>query len=54
MNLAAEVRRQFRVKTVIVPIVLGAFWDSPSKTIRIARKIGIEDVTGSLQSAVLL
>ena len=24
MDLAAEVRRQFRVKTVIVPIVLGA------------------------------
>ena len=24
MDLAAEVRRQFRVKTVVVPIVLGA------------------------------
>ena len=35
MDLAAEVRRQFRVKTVIVPIVFGSFGDTPSKTIRI-------------------
>ena len=40
IDLAGEVRRQFRVKTLIVPIVLGALGDSPSKTIRIAQKIG--------------
>ena len=38
MDLAVEVRRQFRVKTVIVPIYTNS--DSPSKTIRIVRKIG--------------
>ena len=31
MNLAAELRRQFRVKTVIVPIVLGALGTVPVK-----------------------
>ena len=31
MDLTAEVRRQFRVKTVIIPIVLGAFETVPAK-----------------------
>ena len=48
MDFAAEVRRQFRVKTVIVPIVLGAFLSESLK------KSGIEDVIGSLETAVLI
>ena len=48
MDFAAEVRRQFRVKTVIVPIVLGAFLSESLK------KLGIEDVIGSLETAVLI
>ena len=31
MDLAAELRRQIRVKTVIVPIVLGALRTVPTK-----------------------
>ena len=31
MDLTAEVRRQFRVKTLIIPIVLGAFETVPAK-----------------------
>ena len=31
MDLTAEVRRHFRVKTVIIPIVLGAFETVPAK-----------------------
>ena len=40
MDLAAEVRRQFRVKTVIVPIVLGALGTVPAKLSKSLKKIG--------------
>ena len=54
MDLAAEVRRQFRVKTVIVPIVLGALGAVPEKLSESLEKLEIEDIIGSLQTAVLI
>ena len=54
MDLTAEVRRQFRVKTVIVPIVLGALGIVPAKLSESFEKLEIEDIIGSLQTAVLI
>ena len=54
MDLAAKVRRQFRVKTVIVPIVLEALGTVPPKLSELLEKLEIEYVIGSLQTAVLL
>ena len=53
MDLAAGVRRQFMVKIVIVPIVLGALGTAPAKLSKLLKKLEIEDVIGSLQTAVL-
>ena len=44
MDLAAEVRRQFRVKTVIVPIFLGALGTAPAKIPKSLEKFETEDV----------
>ena len=54
MDLAVEVRRQFKVKTVIVPIVLGALGTVPAKLSKSLEKLEIDDVIGSLQTAVLI
>ena len=54
MDLAAEIRRQFRVKTVIVPVVLGALLTVPAKLSESLETLEIEDVIGSLQTAVLI
>ena len=54
MYLAAEVRRQFRVKTVVVAIVLGALGTVPTKLSESLKKLEIEDITGSLHTAVLI
>ena len=54
MDLAAEVRRQFRVKTVILPIVLGALGTVPAKLSKSLEKLEIDDATGSLQTSVLI
>ena len=54
MDLAAEVRRQLREKTVIVPIVLGALGTVPVKLSKLLKKLEIEDVIGSLQTGVLI
>ena len=54
MDLAAEIRRQLRVKAVIVPIVLGALGTVPAKLSKSLEKLEIEDVIGSLQTAVLI
>ena len=48
MDLAAKIRRQFRVKTVIVPILLGALGTIPAKLPESLEKLEIEDVIGSL------
>ena len=48
MDLAVDVRRQFRVQTMIVSIVLGAFGTVPAKLSESLKKLEIEDVTGSL------
>ena len=44
MDLAAEVRRQFRVKTVIVPIVLGALGTVPAKLSKSLEKLEIDEL----------
>ena len=44
MDLVAEVRRQFRVKAVIVPIVLGALQTVPAKLSESLKKLEIEDI----------
>ena len=48
MDLVAKIRRQFRVKTVIVPILLGALGTIPAKLPESLEKLEIEDVIGSL------
>ena len=54
MDFAAEVRRQFRVKRMIVPILLGALKTVPTKLSESLEKLEIKDVIGSLQTAALL
>ena len=54
MDLAAEVGRQFRVKTVIVPIAPGALATVPAKLSESLKKLEIEDVIVNLQTAVLI
>ena len=54
MDLAAEVRRQFREKTVILPIVLGALRTVSAKLSEMLKKLDIEDIIGSLQTVVLI
>ena len=41
MDLAAEVRKQFRAKTVIVPIVFGALGTIPAKLSESLEKLEI-------------
>ena len=53
MDLTAEVRRQFTVKAVIVPIILGALETVPAKLSESLENLEIKDVIGSLQTAVL-
>ena len=54
MDLAAEVRKQFRVKTVIVPIAPGALATVSAKLSESLKKLEIEDVIVNLQTAVLI
>ena len=54
MDLAAEVRRQFIVKTVIVTIVFGALGTISAKLSESLEIMEIEKVNGSLQTAVLI
>ena len=54
MDLVVEVRIQFRVKTVILPIVLGALGTVPVKLSETLKKLEREAVIGSLQTAVIL
>ena len=54
MDLAAEIRRQFRVKTVIVTVILGALGTVPAKLSKLLEKLEIHDVIGSLQTSVLI
>ena len=42
------------MKTVIVPIILGALGTDPAKLSESLEKLEIEDVIGSLQTAVLI
>ena len=54
MDLAAEVRRQFTVKKVVVPIVLGALETVPAKLSESPEKLEKEYIIVSLQTAVLI
>ena len=54
MDLPAEVRRQFRVKTVVVPIALRAFGTVPAKLSKSLEKLELDNIIGSLQIAVLI
>ena len=48
MDFAAEVREQFRVKTVIVPITIGALGTVPAKLSKLIEKLVKDDVIESL------
>ena len=50
IDFAAEVRRQFMVKTVIVPVVLGALVTIPGKLSGSIEKMKIEKEIGSFQN----
>ena len=54
MDLTAEVRRQYRVKTVIEAIVLRDLGTVLAKLSKLLEKLEIEDVIGSFQTAVLI
>ena len=54
MDLAAAVRRQFRVKRVIAPIVLGTLGTVPGKLSESLEKLEVEDIIGSLQTIILI
>ena len=54
MDLVGEVRRQFRVKKKIMPIVSGALGTLPTKLSEYLEKLEIEDVIGRLQTAVVI
>ena len=54
LDLAAEVRRQYRVKTEIVPVVIGALGTVPNRLEESLEKLGIPDVISSLQKSVLI
>ena len=51
MDLATEVRMQFSVKTVIVPIVLKSLGTAPAKLLESLEKLEIEEIIASLQTA---
>ena len=48
MDFAAEVREQFRVKTVTVPITIGALGTVPAKLSKLIEKLVKDDVIESL------
>ena len=52
--MAVEVGRQFKVKTVIVPIVLRVLGTVSTKLLESLEKEEIEDIIGSLKTAVLI
>ena len=52
--LEADIKMKFRVKTVIVPIALGALGESPSKAIIIVEKMEKEDIIVTLQTTVII
>ena len=54
LDLAAEVRRQYQVKTTIVPIVIGALGAIPERLEKSLETLELPDVIGSLQTAVLI
>ena len=54
MDLATELRRQYHVKTKIIPFVIGALGTVPKNLEDSFETLEIPDVTGSLQTAALL
>lgn len=54
LDLAAEVRRQYHVKTEIVPVVIGALGTVPNRLEESLEKLGLPDIIASLQKSVLI
>ena len=54
LDLTAVVRRQLKVKTVIIPTVLGALGTVPAKLSGSPKKLEIEDLIRSFQTALLI
>ena len=53
-KLAQEVRSTYKVKTEIIPIVVGALGMLPTRLPEYVKKLGIPDVVGGLQKTALL
>ena len=53
-DLAREIRRDYKVHTEIVPVVLGALGTVPKTLAGNLRRLGIPDVIGCLQTTALL
>ena len=53
-DLAREIRRDYKVHTEIVPVVIGALGTVPKKLAGNLKKLGVPDVIGCLQTTALL
>ena len=53
-TLAQEVRKTYKVKTEIIPIVMGALDILPTRLPEYVKKLGIPHVVGGLQNTALL
>ena len=53
-KLAQEIRRMHRVRTEIIPIVIGALGTVPKRLEEYLRRLGVPDVIGAMQKAALL
>ena len=53
-DLAREIRKDYKVHTEIVPVVLGALGTVPKTLAGNLRRLGIPDVIGCLQTTALL
>ena len=54
LPLAREIRKLHKVKTEIVPVVIGALGTVPKRLPRYLNQLGIPDVIGSMQVGMLL
>ena len=53
-ELAREIRRDYKVHTEKVPVVIGALGTVPKKLAENLKKLGVPDVIGCLQTTALL
>ena len=52
--LASEIRKVYKVRSEIVPVVIGALGTVPKKLAGNLKKLGVPDVIGCLQTSALL